>query len=257
MEIEFLEGFRTTKKGQKIILKDFSVLTGENGSGKTNFLRGIAQNDIVSINNQDRDQFEIRYYGFNQFKFMPTESNFGYSSFDNSNINRIWLAYKAFQDGKKEIDESLLGTLKQIMENSQKDINDLTINDFKSIKTTRENERLDIFGLNFFKDSALYLGHRERNRYNEFRNIRYNEENIVFTPQEFESRYGTPPWQKINKIFLESKLNFKFKIPDLINRDEKINVNLIDTINNKEVKAEHLSSGEKKHLITNCLHIQF
>lgn len=64
MKIEYVNNYLSIKNFSPVTLKDFSIITGLNGSGKTHFLKGLSQGSF-KIN--DFSHQEIVYYDYNDF----------------------------------------------------------------------------------------------------------------------------------------------------------------------------------------------
>lgn len=64
------------------------------------------------------------------------------------------------------------------------------------------------------------------------------------TPEEFESEYGSPPWEFVNRILEESKLDFRVDSPPL-HEMSSYEPKLIKVSSGVEMRFQDLSSGEK------------
>lgn len=64
------------------------------------------------------------------------------------------------------------------------------------------------------------------------------------TPEEFEAEYSTPPWEFVNRILEESKLDFRVDSPHL-HEMSSYEPKLTKLSSNVEMRFQDLSSGEK------------
>ncbi|MFK8007941.1 MAG: AAA family ATPase [Saprospiraceae bacterium] len=242
MEIEFLQDYCFIQKGRKYKLQNFTVLTGRNGAGKTKLLEGIIRGENCKIDGNPRISVNIDFFNFSHFYHSISDKEFNVYSQNDSLQNGVWQRYKLFKNGNGEINQNI----EEVARYVGKDILQLTKADFKAYPVRRNDERIKIFGLNFFEDSAIYISHIEKNKFNAFRNHEFEEEdNLVYTKEEFEKVFGIPPWQRINQIFKDMGLNYRFKIPNQTKRKESIKVQMVDNVNNQEVEVNGLSSGER------------
>ena len=102
----------------------------------------------------------------------------------------------------------------------------------------------DIFQQNFSQIFARYHRAWDDNRYKHYLNQQYSEQNRVLTDQEFQNKFGEPPWDFVNRILAEAHLNFEINRPD--GRAERpFEARLRDKVTSADVPFQDLSSGEK------------
>jgi energy-coupling factor transporter ATP-binding protein EcfA2 len=86
-----------------------------------------------------------------------------------------------------------------------------------------------LYGLNLKEVGALARGHQEAN---------------PLTDRDFQDIYGRPPWEIVNEIFSEAKLDFEITNPDIIS-DNAFTPELVKKSTGAKVAFSTLSSGEK------------
>lgn len=240
MKIKFNGVYKSVRKDMELDLKDFTVITGKNGSGKTNLLRAINAEGVALIDGKASEELVITFFNYNYFQ-NQIEKTYGSTSYGDSAINLLWKEINSSEPNSEPTNRQL----EILASHFGKQISELTEDDFKSYPMNRSNEELGLLGLNYFQDTASYLDHKEKNILNHFRNTQYGENNLVFTADEFIEKYGAPPWETINQIFLDTGLNYEFIEPDLTRRRPSIASVLIDKINNTIVDVNEMSTGEK------------
>lgn len=91
-----------------------------------------------------------------------------------------------------------------------------------------------------------YAKRRDQNQRLFFEKSTYNEENSSISDEEFIKKF-LPPWESINEILKQHKLQFQFKGIERkdFSNDANISFQLIKTTIGKDIEFQHLSSGEK------------
>jgi ABC-type branched-subunit amino acid transport system ATPase component len=79
-----------------------------------------------------------------------------------------------------------------------KDVNDLTDQDVADFYSSSATSGLGV--LNVTATMREYWDRRENNELIELKNERYSEDAPFLSPQEFVARYGSPPWEVLNKV---------------------------------------------------------
>lgn len=240
MKIEFLEDYLYFQKGEIIELDDFTIVTGVNGAGKTQFLNTFRYSELLNIDGEAHDSNNIGIYSYNDFSYYKSEHPHSVTRWRSSIADDYWKGFKKSKESNIEYDHRLQG----IADTFGKKIEDLTEDDFKSIPLNNNRDEIKIFDLNFFKDTASYLSHKETNKFAHFKNIYYGENNLVYSEEQFEKRYGVPPWIEINEIFEELNLNYRLDVPVEDSNIKRIELRLIDIVNDIEVDLQNLSNGE-------------
>jgi predicted ATPase len=103
---------------------------------------------------------------------------------------------------------------------------------------------VDIFQQNFSQIFARYHRAWDENRYKDYSNQQYKERHAILGEEEFESKFGEPPWDFVNRLLTEAHLNFEINRP-LGRADRPFEARLRDKETGAEVSFQDLSSGEK------------
>lgn len=102
----------------------------------------------------------------------------------------------------------------------------------------------DMFQQNFSQIFAAYHRAWDENKYNEFANQQHGENNPVLSKDQFDARFGEPPWDFVNRLLAEAHLYFEINRPE--GRAERpFEAKLQDKDTQVEVSFQDLSSGEK------------
>lgn len=102
----------------------------------------------------------------------------------------------------------------------------------------------DIFQQNFSEIFAGYYRLFDENRYNQYANAHHNEANSCLTDVDFRKRFGDPPWDFVNRLLEEARLDFTITQPS--GRAERpFEAKLVARSIPAEVAFQDLSSGEK------------
>ena len=94
-----------------------------------------------------------------------------------------------------------------------------------------------------FKD---YHKKQEENNYNDYckqNGIPYSK--MILTKDEFEEKYGIPPWDLINRILAETNIPYHVNNPLGSRMESTFNLKLIDNDSDFEISSNDLSTGEK------------
>jgi len=261
MKISSTVNFKSLEAIQYLELPDFVVLLGINGSGKTQLLQGIAQQETIRVFDDNDNELISKKYVDNQ---ALAPKNALAVSWDDLKkvINKTFQGYK---DHKSRI----LNFLGQPKNNSQrmalhpdlrdlewdvipiiassagKSLEELTHEDFLEFFPFNQGvSKEDVFYQNFSILFKTYQIKREENDLNQYRSQKYG--NIAFmTDEEFLERYGEPPWDLVNKIIREANLDYSVNSPEGQHRDAQFQLKLINSLNGAEINFSDLSGGEK------------
>lgn len=92
----------------------------------------------------------------------------------------------------------------------------------------------------------LYRRRWLRNDYNRYRRDSHGQRDItVFSDEEFQCRFGEPPWDLLNRILHRTGFLYEFESPNFLEMDEDYSAKLVEKGTNKEIRLLDLSSGEE------------
>ena len=136
--------------------------------------------------------------------------------------NGIVKAYLKFNERKMSKENSPMPTYRdriqlkiidEIILASKKPIEKINEDDFFTHYPIDDGSLIDdIFQQSFIALFARYHSRYEENQYNEYRSNTYSEGSYL-TSEEFEKKYGPPPWIIINRIFEEAHVDYLLKTP--------------------------------------------
>lgn len=255
MKLRITKDYKSLKSCQ-IELPNFTVLTGLNGSGKTQVLEGIAGKRFEI-------QYQMSYRGGDSpqvDKFIILEENdeelsnikfaFPYTlgpseSVQVKRVDEIWQGYS--QDKLNSFVNVDKTSYDLIAEKSDKSINDLQELDFATFTPLNKlNSSQDVFARNFSNLFETYLKYHEKNEYCRYKSSNGSSIHRPLSEQSFKALHGNEPWLLLNKIFTEAQVGYTVTIPNLneFDRDSSYTFRLINESGN-EVGLNDLSSGEK------------
>lgn len=235
---------------------DFSVLTGKNGSGKTHLLEAIANNQKSQVFVNGNLVRNIRYIGFNGLNPNIEETCDPQTIIQH--IKNTWNQYQQSLQRQRNHNNNINVILQFIgdanmkrfitntIEVTGKPIDKLTEDDFA------DNFDISFMGQNDFFTAQFALIFKNYHRRQEENNI--NEYYLskgqpvlkpVLTKEDFENKYGIPPWDFVNKILLETHIPYEVNSPVGTRLDSNFNFKLKDRVAGFEISSSDLSTGEK------------
>ena len=239
-------------------LPDFCVLTGKNGSGKTHLLEAIADRKKSDVLINGLAKSNVRYIPFNglnpniqetcdpntitqHIKGVFNEYNGAKQNVlrnsQNANLQRL-LQYIGNENSKLFIQKAINETNKQF--------DQLTEDDFVDTFDISFMGQNDFFTAQFALIFKNYHRRQEENNINEYYLSKGQiPTRPVLTKKEFEDKFGTPPWEFVNKILLETNIPYEVNSPIGTRIDSNFVFRLKDRIAGFEISSADLSTGEK------------
>lgn len=265
MRVSITQKYKSIPAGLEFDLPDFSILTGKNGSGKSHLLEAMAIPHMCRVIVDGRALTNILHVGYNGLNPQVDERCESSQLVQNAShwwgqINGVIQNYKmsypggnAFKDVFKDYvlvsfgnDPVRNAVLKNVMERSGKNLEDITELDVYSNMTFSENNNGTLF---FSQCAMIFKAYHLRWRNNKFNKFLIAEENIngltFLGDDEFLKKNGPPPWDLINEILSKAALPYEFPNPNLGDADLAYNLKLVDKTNGTEISVNDLSSGEK------------
>ncbi len=265
MKVRVIQKHKSIPAGLEFDLPEFSILTGKNGSGKSHLLEVMANQHMCQVIVDGSVLTNILHVGYNGLNPQVDERCDTSQLVQNAShwwaqINGVIQNYKInflgkhnFQDVFKEY---LLGhyghefvrnaVLKNVMDRSGKNLEDITESDVYNNMTFSENNNGTLF---FSQCAMIFKAYHLRWRNNKFNKFLVAEDNandlVVLSDDEFLRKNGPPPWELINEILFKASLPYEFPSPNIGDADLAYSLKLVDKTNGVEISVNDLSSGEK------------
>jgi ABC-type uncharacterized transport system ATPase component len=283
MQITFQTKYKSISSFNEVNTADFVVLTGVNGSGKSQLLEAIEEKKVIINNNHN---LRIVRFNFETFK-LENEGIYNTEQIYQE-AEQAWTFFKQQVFPHKDILKQYLGSVnleqcrdKNISLWTQDDvpeiyrqhivdffpgnyhqqaiailamiktlpygINEITEEDFKKRYkpfATKQDFLPTMIGKVIWDYHVKY----EENKYYKYCNDQYQENHIVFTENEFIMNHGEKPWELINNI-LKSFNALKYEIYPPTGHNyhrENFSLKLIHTEDpTLQIDFDDLSSGER------------
>jgi len=258
MKIKITQKHKSINPPCEFEFPDFSVLTGKNGSGKTHLLESIANNNISEVIVNGSILKNIRYIGFNGLNpniqetcdpqsivqhiknacniYIQAKQNASRQPQTN-NLNRL-LQYVSDGNMKRFITKTVEGT--------KKAFDQLTEDDFADNFDISLMGQNDFFTAQFALIFKNYHRRQEENNINEYYSSKGQPiSKPVLSKDEFENKFGIPPWEFVNKILFETNIPYEVNSPIGTRLDSNFNFKLKDRVAGFEISSMDLSTGEK------------
>jgi energy-coupling factor transporter ATP-binding protein EcfA2 len=256
--LRFQSKYKSIDQLNDIELPDFTVITGINGSGKSQLLEAINQssnnqNRGIKVFSKEKQLSFLKHVTANNL--VPNNSGIAGVEELRNLANNIITEFKKYKNNLRgnpntKIDsvignKSSLNLIEIISKNANKNIEDLENADFYKHYPVDDGLIVaDVFQHQFSNLFKRYQTKYEENRYNEYV-FNTHGEGSFFTDNEFIERYGPKPWYMVNRVLEESKVNYRVNNPESIHRDEPFTLELTNQASGTEVNFSDLSSGEK------------
>lgn len=228
-------------------LPDFTVITGENGVGKTQLLQAITSRAIeVTLDDQVLGQNEIQYFGSIAYTQYQSKS----ADIPDEPENLL----KVFQSSKHDrgvLQTTIIGnrravtTLEQIATHLEKKIDELSDNDILDHYPFEAPKPQSVFAQDLASLFKVYHVRWEENARKRFMNSEYGAKHVVYSQEEFKEKYGPPPWEVMNDLMSDANIPYRFLYDLNSNAKASFVLLLYSTISDTKISPTELSSGEK------------
>lgn len=237
-----------------IDLPNLTILTGVNGAGKTQILSSIIENQLkITENNVELNPKKYVTHS----TLSPNDSTIVTRQSVNQGIENMWNSYNGFLQNYQNnpaiqlqhhfVDPRQIKVIEKISKEAGKSKHQLSSNDFYKYYPLEDGlTHNDVFYQNFSNLFKRYNDKLLENKFNKFLKENEGQKEIEFLSNEdFLKTYGEAPWDFVNKIITEAKLDYQINSPISLHQDAPFELKLINTFNKAEVKFSDLSSGEK------------
>ena len=254
MRVVVNEKYKSLSSEIDFIFPDFVIISGLNGAGKSHLLKAIEEKAAKIYSDEGVEIKNIKYVNSNSL--TPNESyQVGRDSFTNE-VNTIYHSLQSYVQQKRNQPQLTLQSQfsynprnLQIIENvislKGKSVEEIEYDDISEQLPIYHNLIQDVFYQNFSAIFKRYSDKYDENAYNEFLKIKKDKNKNFLSEDKFIKKYGTPPWEFVNRIFEEANIGYSINDPIEGDRDTPYFFKLINKANNVNVNFSDLSSGEK------------
>lgn len=241
---------------------NFTVLTGENGSGKTHLFEAISNNQFGEVHINDKQIEKIRYISYNQLN--PNINHTCSPSEIIMQANMLWSEIQELINRfKVHINEIEMDTLEQdiVYQQSNQEHTKRFLRAYykkynvlpsklKEEDIMKDLNLLDSSGDNLFSKQFAYIFKAYHIQHFDNRaNKLYIEDGIkgleYLDEEEFKIKYGNPPWEVVNSILERMNLPYIVNNPMNTKRDANFTLLLCHKVLGHEISINDLSTGEK------------
>lgn len=257
MKVQIKKSYKSIRVIQDVVLPDFVVLTGKNGSGKSHFMSAMANSESCSVLDSDgRLLSQIKYIPFNGLN-PQIDEKCEYLGLTNArkvawqNITRVISGYEQTKRFNKQLTfkkyieanlghKKILGKIGALVNWTPESITEELFADNFEFSSD------EMFSSKFASIFKLYYVRYLDNKVNEFLNKTYGKHNKVLSDEDFERLYGPKPWVLINKMLARAGLTYRVNHPEEgSNKELDFTLNLTDVNTGTIIRVNDLSTGEK------------
>lgn len=239
MNIRFNGKYKSLNNFEWDDIPNFVIITGLNGSGKTQLLELIY---LTLTNPNFPSNLIIEDLNLQPKQVLYLSSEWGLQDPSTVNIEsllsinkQLYSQFKSFKQGNRE------AHLQQIF-------GDLITNLGKNKELITEEEFYT-----FFESQPRNLSLNEQQVFNEkigeifinYRLQRSDSKERNVSNEDFVVKYGKPPWETLDDILKASGLPFEFNNPGIAPLTRPFTLKIINSHTKEEVNFSHLSSGER------------
>lgn len=259
MKITITEQYNSVGKGE-YESPNLLVLTGLNGSGKTQLLEGIYERKI-EVSSGVKKLTRIKYVRAGQLGsngFEPASR----ATFT-EDIRQAWVYVQQVQQeiqnktvnpqgardrlfGVLGSDEVMRERMRIIIDSIGIPVQDLTIDEFyKGFPIYLPVASNEIFIQNLSSVFHRYHLRNDQSKYARYlAEVENSPDSVYVTQGEFERHYGEPPWVFVNKLLKLAGLDYKFTYPKGAATDAPFDA-LLEGPTGLTLRVSSLSGGEK------------
>lgn len=238
-------------------LPDFSVLTGLNGSGKSHLLEAIFnmnQNAVLKDGELIKNILYIPFNGLNP----KIEENCDPTTITTF-VKEFYQQFKnALRTPNYQRNKSKPGLLQAFYDPNQKRVATKFLDKIEiPFEDVDENYLIDIFDVSMMSQDDFFTGqfalifknyHKllEENKINQYYKDQGHTDILhVHTEDEFNQKYGIPPWEFVNSILESINVPYRVNSPLGTRMDASFAFKLISIDGAYNISPQDLSTGEK------------
>jgi predicted ATPase len=285
MKITFQSQNKSIGIFNEVNAPDFIVLTGLNGSGKSQLLEAIESKQVIIDNSHE---LKVARFNFENFRLeneihhnaqqIYQEADQAWNFFRQQVMQQLHIWKQAIGDTYEklveqcnienislwecnDLPEAYIQHVKNYFQIGQNpyviailamiktlrySIDEVTEEDFKA-RYKPFMTKQDFLPATIGKVIWDYHVKYEQNEFSQYRNEKRKANHRVFTESEFIKHHGEKPWKILNKILGSfNTLNYRINSPEGIDTRENFILKLIHTENpNLQIDFSSLSSGER------------
>lgn len=263
MKITIIKKHKSIPAGVSFDLPDFCIITGKNGSGKSHLLEAMANTQISNIADSSGVLQKIQLIGFGGLNPQIDEACDPQQIVQNTKnwwgqIQTYQANLKQARDSGEQINGPITNFLARWGQNPQlfSVINSVTSKTSKSFEDLLEDDvyfNLNISDANqgtlFASQLALifktYHIRYTKNEFKKFLNEKNGSDLPTISDEEFHKKYGPKPWDLVNEILKKAGLTYEVVSPEAIDTESTYKLRLIDRLDDTDISANDLSTGEK------------
>lgn len=263
MRIIIRQKYKSIPAGLDFELPPFTVLTGENGSGKTHLFETLNSENNAQIFVNDNQLKSIKYIAFGELNPQVDESC--NPTITSRFIQNIWsntqqaknklhrshntpAAVSPEQDpifkniNSQQIKDALLSISKLSGVMPSQITEDIITNNINVMDFSGTNPFNSQFALAF---KLYHLRHLDNKLNKIYEDDGTPHAGVYLNDEEFTLKYGGPPWDRVNSILEKLSLPYKVNDPMGTTRETTFSFKLIHRLSNSEINTNELSTGEK------------
>jgi ABC-type uncharacterized transport system ATPase component len=252
MRIEFNRDHKSISAFDPIDLGRFTVITGENGAGKTHLLEAIAERKLNVVSPVIKDN-EFKIVSSNDLQpawrsdRVTLQKNPNKEAWDVFVEQRLPYLTQNLANAEFTLRQGLLrfGTeisVDKAIKAMGKPLLDITQEDFYA-RFVVSIPNTTMFSYNLTDLFLRYYQHQEQNSFDEFRAKKGQPHDPFLTEQQFEQKHGPPPWTILNSLFSEA--GFPYTVDYPTGAEGTPYQPKIKLSNGAFIDPSSLSSGEK------------
>ncbi|NIJ91862.1 AAA15 family ATPase/GTPase [Xanthomonas campestris] len=264
MRIRINQKHKSLQPTNHFTLPEFTVLTGQNGSGKTHLLEAIStvRAEVTDERGMRIDRIAyVPYNGLNPHleeichpvqlaqmteqlwqTIQPITIQYGSTIWTQTSANN----FESSINVNFGTDPNRNSVLRNILMRSGKSLGEITQEDVSEYLTFNESTSESLFTSQLAAIFKNYQVKWTKNKYNKFLAINEGISTAKYMEEsDFIKAHGTAPWITLNKILFQAGLPYEFQDPTGSDINLPYHLRLHDKTSGEAISVNELSSGEK------------